>query len=317
MKFSLRRPPLLGLGAAVILGLAACGPALSPEGEETATAAASMAETPADALPATPSQQPTRPAEPPADFDVYGDPGEDAFTTTDSGLQYHVTEAGEGEIPQAGEVVSVQYTGYLSDGTEFDSSLDQARPFSFVLGERQVISGWDEGIALLNEGGQARLVIPPDLGYGPAGNPPVIPADATLVFDVELVDIHPPAPEAPAEVAAGDYAETDNGVRYFDLVEGEGPAIEEGQEITLHYTGWLEDGTRFDSSLLQGRPAAITFGSGQPILGWDEGITGMNVGGLRQIVVPPELAFGEAGAGNGVIPPDATLIFEIEVLEAS
>ncbi len=109
--------------------------------------------------------------------------------TTSSGLQYIEVAPGSGPAPKPGDVVSVHYTGMLTDGTVFDSSRQRNQPFQFPLGQGQVIPGWDEGIALMREGGQARLIIPPDLGYGAAGAGGVIPPNATLIFDVELVDV--------------------------------------------------------------------------------------------------------------------------------
>lgn len=119
-------------------------------------------------------------------------PDANAGITTESGLQYIETEAGTGVQAQAGDTVAVHYTGTLADGTKFDSSFDRNEPIEFVLGQRAVIEGWDEGIALMKEGGKATLVIPPALGYGGGGIPGVIPGDATLIFDVELVSIQSP-----------------------------------------------------------------------------------------------------------------------------
>jgi FKBP-type peptidyl-prolyl cis-trans isomerase len=95
----------------------------------------------------------------------------------------------EGASPVSGKGVAVHYTGYLDDGTKFDSSVERDQPFQFVLGAGQVIKGWDEGIALLKVGEKARFIIPSSLGYGESGYPPVIPQNATLTFDVELVAI--------------------------------------------------------------------------------------------------------------------------------
>ncbi|MGF1537626.1 MAG: FKBP-type peptidyl-prolyl cis-trans isomerase [Elainellaceae cyanobacterium] len=109
--------------------------------------------------------------------------------TTDSGLQYIDEVEGTGAQPQPGQTVVVHYTGMLEDGTKFDSSRDRNRPFSFRLGAGRVIRGWDEGIATMKVGGQRRLIIPPELGYGARGAGGVIPPNATLVFDVELLRI--------------------------------------------------------------------------------------------------------------------------------
>jgi peptidylprolyl isomerase len=108
---------------------------------------------------------------------------------TASGLDYTEIEAGTGVAPQTGDIVQVHYTGTLTDGTKFDSSHDRGQPLEFTLGRGQVIAGWDEGIALMKVGGKASLVIPPELGYGARGAGGVIPPNATLHFDVELVGI--------------------------------------------------------------------------------------------------------------------------------
>lgn len=106
---------------------------------------------------------------------------------------------------------------------------------------------------------------------------------------------------------------TESGLRYEDIVVGTGASPERGQEVTVHYTGTLEDGTKFDSSLDRGQPFKFNIGIGQVIKGWDEGVLTMKVGGKRKLVIPPQLGYGARGAG-GVIPPNATLVFEVELL---
>ncbi len=111
------------------------------------------------------------------------------IVTTASGLQYVDGVVGTGATPTAGQTVVVHYTGWLTDKTKFDSSVDRNEPFSFVLGQGQVIQGWDEGLSTMKVGGKRRLTIPPALGYGARGAGGVIPPNATLIFDVELLDI--------------------------------------------------------------------------------------------------------------------------------
>jgi FKBP-type peptidyl-prolyl cis-trans isomerase len=115
----------------------------------------------------------------------------DAMTQTASGLYYQDLQAGAGDEATAGSSVSVHYEGWLPDGTKFDSSRDRGSPFTFALGAGSVIAGWDEGVAGMRVGGMRKLVIPPDLGYGAAGAGGVIPGNATLVFDVELLEVAP------------------------------------------------------------------------------------------------------------------------------
>ena len=106
---------------------------------------------------------------------------------------------------------------------------------------------------------------------------------------------------------------TDSGLKYEELVEGDGPAAGVGQQVSVHYTGWLTDGSKFDSSLDRDQPFEFKLGRGMVIRGWDEGVAGMKVGGRRKLTIPPQLGYGAQGAG-GVIPPNATLVFEVELL---
>lgn len=110
-------------------------------------------------------------------------------TMTTSGLQYIDVTPGTGDEARAGQRVTVHYTGWLTNGQKFDSSRDRNDPFQFGLGQRQVIAGWDQGVAGMRVGGQRRLIIPPDLGYGARGAPGAIPPNATLIFDVELLRV--------------------------------------------------------------------------------------------------------------------------------
>jgi FKBP-type peptidyl-prolyl cis-trans isomerase len=112
-----------------------------------------------------------------------------APTKTASGLEYWDIKAGTGATAQSGQHVKVDYTGWLTNGKKFDSSVGTGKPFDFKLGASQVIKGWDEGVAGMKVGGKRQLRIPPDLAYGAAGYPPVIPANSTLIFDVQLVDV--------------------------------------------------------------------------------------------------------------------------------
>ncbi|MBD0334409.1 MAG: FKBP-type peptidyl-prolyl cis-trans isomerase [Cyanobacteria bacterium Co-bin13] len=114
---------------------------------------------------------------------------EENLTTTSSGLQYVDLVEGTGAMPQPGQKVTVHYTGTLENGTTFDSSRDRGRPFQFNIGVGQVIKGWDEGVGTMRVGGQRKLVIPPELGYGARGAGGVIPPNATLIFDVELLSL--------------------------------------------------------------------------------------------------------------------------------
>ena len=296
----------LGLVLALFIAvvLVACGPQmatpqLTPQQKATAQATTG-AQQPAETTPAPTSDLP-------ATATAAG------AVTTESGLQYIQIEPGDGPSPQDGEVVALIYRAALEDGTEFDSSYQRGDMLKFALGRDMVIPGLDEGVALMQLGEVALLVIPPELAFGETGISGVIPPNATLYFQVELAGIGPASPEAPAEVDEADYVTTDSGLKYYDLVSGDGPQPEQGQQVSVRYTGWLTDGTKFDSSIDRGQTFVFPLGSGGVIAGWDEGVATMRVGGQRQLVIPPELGYGDHGAG--AIPPNSTLVFEIELLD--
>lgn len=120
-------------------------------------------------------------------------------------------------------------------------------------------------------------------------------------------------------VAQAQEKTTASGLRYTDTKLGNGATAQAGQTATVHYTGWLyiagEKGRQFDSSRTRGQPFAFPLGGGRVIKGWDEGVVGMKVGGQRTLIIPPGLAYGAQGAGGGVIPPNATLIFDVELID--
>jgi FKBP-type peptidyl-prolyl cis-trans isomerase len=120
-----------------------------------------------------------------------------------------------------------------------------------------------------------------------------------------------PNTNAPTKVT-GEGTKTPSGLQYWDIKQGTGATALRGQKVTVHYTGWLTSGKKFDSSVDAGQPFSFTLGEGEVIKGWDEGVAGMKVGGKRQLRIPPQLAYGDRGAA-GVIPPNATLIFDVQL----
>ena len=126
---------------------------------------------------------------------------------------------------------------------------------------------------------------------------------------------NPPAP-APASAAPAQPVAEVTELKIEDTKMGTGAVAETGKNVTVHYTGWLTNGTKFDSSKDHGQPFSFPLGGGRVIKGWDQGVVGMKVGGVRKLTIPPNLGYGARGAG-GVIPPNATLVFEVELLEVN
>jgi len=178
-----QRLAALAIAAAVLA--AGCNQTSKQSSSSTTTSAGAMTtppSTPAASAPATtPSTSTTA--------SIPGAPGTGNVHKLPSGLQYDDLVVGSGKMAEAGMNVSVHYTGWLTDGTKFDSSVDRGQPFVFQLGSGQVIKGWDEGVKGMRIGGKRKLTIPPDMGYGDRGAGGVIPPGATLVFDVELLDV--------------------------------------------------------------------------------------------------------------------------------
>ncbi len=129
-----------------------------------------------------------------------------------------------------------------------------------------------------------------------------------------LIGCQPSLRTYPGEPTAMEKKSLPSGLSYEDIKEGTGEQARSGQQVTVHYTGYLTSGKKFDSSVDRNKPYTFTLGTGQVIKGWDEGVAGMKVGGKRKLIVPPDLGYGSRGTG-GVIPPNAELVFDVELLE--
>jgi peptidylprolyl isomerase len=227
-----------------------------------------------------------------------------AMQEIEPGLSFVDSIVGTGEEVQYDSFVAVHYTGWLYDvekgekGKMFDSSVQRGEPIAFPLGRSYVIQGWDKGVPGMKVGGKRTLLIGPEMGYGERGNPPVIPANSTLIFDVEVVDL--PRVEIIVET------------------EGDGAVAEAGDQIAVHYTGRLwedgEPGAKFDSSLDRGQPYRFRLGAGMVIPGWDQGLEGMKVGTKARLIIPWIMAYGSAGRPPK-IPAKADLVFDVELVE--
>ena len=246
------------------------------------------------------------------------------------GLKIEDVKIGTGAAAQTGDSVSVHYTGWLANGKIFDASeLHGNTPFSFQLGAGQVIKGWDIGVVGMKTGGIRQLVIPAKLAYGRQGAPPTIPPNATLTFRIHMLAItaapgqhrhhakHQAAKRSPSVKPATKFVKTQklaNGLKLEDVKLGKGPLVKSGETIAVHYTGWLPNGKVFEASSLHGdQQFTFQVGAGQVIKGWDIGVLGMRVGGVRQLVIPAKLAYGKAGSPP-TIPANTPLTFKIHLL---
>jgi peptidylprolyl isomerase len=225
----------------------------------------------------------------------------------DKGLEIWDVTEGKGEAVKAGAKVKVHYTGWLTNGDIFDSSVVRKEPIEFGL--EGLIKGWQEGIPGMKVGGVRRLKIPPELAYGNKAKGK-IPANSVLVFEIEMLESEN-KPEFP-DLTSKEWKKVGTqGLEIWDVTEGKGEAVKAGGNVTVHYIGWLTNGKQFDSSF-GGKP--VSFGLNDVVKGWGEGIPGMKPGGVRRLKIPPDLGYGARGAGAD-IPPNSVLVFEVRLVK--
>ena len=257
-----------------------------------------------------------------------------AFKLTD-------TVVGTGATPSIGDLVVINFSGYLYDPTKADfkgakveSSVDTGKPATpFVVGVGSVVTGWDQSIlgvspvAAMQVGGKRTAILPANLVYGAATHAVpdpnlygyvAIPANSPIVYDFELVDVikaTTPVPITPLPT-----------LQKTDSVIGTGTVAATGKTVTVRYTGWVYDGSRpdlkgpqFDSNVTKTDPLTVVLGTTAVIKGFNDGIIGMAVGGTRVVTIPPDQAYGAAGAVTPAttIPPNATLIFQIQLISSN
>ena len=293
----------------IVLLLAACGPATPPEDATVEANGGTPASEETTGEETTTGEEATTDEEAPVGIPTV----EGTTTTTDSGLVFIETQAGDGRTPEEGDIVTMQIVGMLDDGTVFADTYSEGAPITATATDEDLFAGWKEGLLLMKEGGKARLIIPPDLAFGSEGAGGIIPADATVTMDIELISAE--APPSPTAVDEADLTTTDSGLQYYDITVGEGDMPVEGQEVVVNYIAWLQDGEQFIASSENegGEPLTFAIGSDAVFPGWEEGVTTMQKGGRRLLVIPADLALGEEGGGS--IPPGATLLMEVELID--
>lgn len=288
----------------LVLSLAACS-SLTPPPVEQPTAIATATVAVATLAPNVPSTQSST-------AEVYELEG---AATTPSGLQFLEVKAGVGAVPEAGDLISLHFTGALPDGTNFADTRERPGPVYLVYGQDELMPGLDEGLGMMKAGGQARMALPPGLAFGEQGYG-IVPPNSPVIFDVELFTVE--KPPQPASISQGDLKKTDSGLQYADLIIGQGADVKSNDTIATKYWIWVKNdsGNQYITSSLGNDPLSFVEGAGDTVFpGWEEGMLGMKVGGKRLLVIPPELALGETGGGN--IPPNATLVMEVEVVDVT
>ena len=230
-----------------------------------------------------------------------------------TGLYYFEDIEGEGASPEYYDTVLVNFTATSLDGTEIASNADLGEPSSFIKGDPSLIYGINETLALMKEGGSSSSLIPSTLAFG-ANKYENMDAYTTLIYDSELVEIKPGIPVEPYNTEGLSMNTTLTGLQYYVIEDTDQLKVQTGSLVKVHYTGYLNDGTIFDSSMKRGEPSEFFIGTGRVIPGWDEGIVFMNIGEKFRFIIPSGLGYGEQGVFP-VIPPYETLTFDVELID--
>ena len=222
----------------------------------------------------------------------------------DAGLKAWDVRVGTGPAVRAGATLRYHSTAWTAaDGKVFYASRQRNAADTQPLAD--LLKGVQDGLVGVKVGGVRRLVVPPALGFGDRPKPNV-PPGSTLVVEVELFD----DPLVMPDLNAKDWQPGSEGLRVWDVAIGGGAVVQPGDTVTCHYTGWTTDGKKFDSSIPRGQPTSFSLGG--VVRGWTIGIPGMREGGIRRLVIPAAIGYGDKGSPPN-IPGGATLVFEIEV----
>jgi peptidylprolyl isomerase len=253
-----------------------------------------------------------------------------------SGIFIARNKAGKGAKPVAGSYAKLQLVAKTlgAQGAEFINTYKDGKLFEMEVGTGQLGVGFETGILSMQVGEKATFIVPFNLAFGAKGYNGFIPPFATIVFDAELVEvISAEAMQAKRDKEAKEAAAkeqkdiaiylkankitakpTPSGLYFVPTVQGSGKMAQAGKKVKVHYTGYLLNGTKFDSSLDRNEPFEFVLGQGNVIPGWDEGLSMMKEGGKAKLVIPSSLGYGARGAGE-VIPPSSPLVFEVELIK--
>lgn len=259
---------------------------------------------------------------------IFGCSKNSDVVTLKSGVKINDEKVGTGTEAKDGDLVEIHFKGWIikdssdlfsdwsADSTKklqlIADSYSMNKPMKFVLGTESFIKGSEEGIVGMKSGGKRTIIIPSNCAYGPQGMGPV-PPNTNIKVVVELVSSKEAIVAKMWDVDSTLLKTTASGLKYAIIKQGEGPLIAKEKQVTVHYTGYLIDGTRFDSSVERDEPFTFVAGVGQVIPGWDEGIQLLQKGSKARLIIPSNLGYGEHDLGK--IPANSTLVFDVEVLD--
>jgi peptidylprolyl isomerase len=248
--------------------------------------------------------------------------------TLESGIQFFDDSLGTGREAKADDLITIHFAGWSINDTSklfgdwlsdpqrslflIGNSKMRNQPVKFILGTNSFIKGSDEGIIGMKAGGQRTIIIPSELAYGEKGIGPV-PPNTDLKLVIELLEVRDKIVAEMWKVDSALFKTTPSGLKYVIVKEGEGSFADSGKVVTVHYSGYLENGKKFDSSVERDEPFSFILGVGQVISGWDEGLKLMKKGSKAKLIIPPSLGYGELDLDR--IPPNSTLIFDVELLD--
>jgi FKBP-type peptidyl-prolyl cis-trans isomerase len=259
---------------------------------------------------------------------------------TASGIYILESAPGQGIKIDSGCMVKLHFSVSSVDGKQIFSSMDRPEPLKFMYGQKFDTPGLEEAVGTMKKGSKAKIIVPSKMAFGEMGRGNAVPPYATLIYDVEIVDVQTKAAYEKEQVEAKKkeaqkqesakkdesmlrekylkdnkitVKPTPSGLYYVEKVKGTGPQAAPGKKVKVHYTGTLLNGTKFDSSRDRKEPFEFTLGKGQVIQGWDEGIAMMKKGGKAILIIPSSIGYGERDMGQ--IPPYSTLVFDVELVD--
>lgn len=224
-------------------------------------------------------------------------------------------EAGTGETPKNDYLVYLHYTGFLPDSTIFSTSRTKERSLKLRIGNPNMMGGWSIALPNVQKGGKYKLFFPYQQAYGRRGLKNTVPGKTNVIMDVEVLEVKAP-PVITPWISTGDTISTLSGLSYVVIDPGHGELIKDNDMVMVHYSGFLANGTIFDSSVKFDEPLKVPVGAQTVIDGWEEGLKLMRPGAKFKLFIPFHLAYGEQGS-QPEIPPYADLIFDMEIISVN